>query len=50
MRIYHAGSREREPSINVDLLRALSDCARVTRKPGQTLQSRFNELRRECNA
>lgn len=45
MRIYHAGSREREPGIDADLLLALSDHARVTRKPGQTLQSRLNELR-----
>lgn len=43
-RIYHAGAREAN-SINVDLIRALSDHARDTRKPGQTLQSRLNELR-----
>ena len=45
-RIYHAGSRE-TCRVDVDLIRALSDVARITRRPGQTLQSRLNELRRE---
>ena len=49
MRIYHAGSRERRAA-DVDLIRLLSDRARITRKPGQTLQARLNELRRECEA
>jgi hypothetical protein len=49
-RIYHAGSREQGPKVDVDLIRALSDRARITRRPGQTLQSRLNELRRECEA
>jgi hypothetical protein len=49
-RVYHAGSREREPGIDAELLRALSERARVTRKPGQTLEARFDELRQECGA
>lgn len=49
-RIYHAGSREQGVKMDVDLIRALSDHARLTRRPGQTLQSRLNELRRECEA
>lgn len=43
--VRHAGRRG--PSVDVDLIRALSDQARTTRRPGQTLQSRLNELRRE---
>jgi hypothetical protein len=49
-RIYHAGSREQGVRVDIDLIRALSDRARTTRKPGQTLQSRLNELRQECEA
>lgn len=32
---------------DVDLIRDLSERAKATRKPGQTLQSRLNELRRQ---
>lgn len=49
-RVIHAGSRELGPQVDVDLIRQLSDRARLTRRPGQTLQSRLNELRRECEA
>jgi hypothetical protein len=48
-RVYHAGSRERE-SIDAELLRTLSEHARLTRKPGQTLEARFDELRQERGA
>jgi hypothetical protein len=34
--------------VHSDWIRHLSDLARTTRRPGQTLQSRLNELRREC--
>jgi hypothetical protein len=40
----HVSSVERT---TVDLILHLSDQARATRRPGQTLQSRLNELRRE---
>ena len=43
-RIYNAGSREANP-MDVDMIRVLSDEARATRRPGQTLQARLNELR-----
>jgi hypothetical protein len=33
---------------DVDLIREISVIARTTRRPGQTLQARFNEVRREC--
>jgi hypothetical protein len=31
---------------DIDLIRELSEIAKTTRRPGQTLQSRLNELRR----
>lgn len=46
-RVYRVGNRSES---DVDLIRVLSDEARVTRKPGQTLHSRLNELRQECAA
>jgi hypothetical protein len=49
-RIYHAGSREQGVRMDIDLIRDLSEAAKVTRRPGQTLHSRLNELRRECEA
>jgi hypothetical protein len=33
--------------MDVDLIRYLSALARQTRRPGQTLQARLDELRRE---
>jgi hypothetical protein len=46
-RVMNAGARDTNP-IDVDLIRALSDIARITRKPGQKLETRLSELRREC--
>lgn len=48
MRVCNAGARELGPRMDVDLIRYLSDLAKLTRKPGQTLQCRLNELRLEC--
>ena len=47
MRVCNIGVRGDGPRVDVDLIRSLSDRARMTRRPGQTLQSRLNELRRE---
>lgn len=35
---------------DVDLIRHLSERAKAERAPGQTLQSKMNELRREAEA
>jgi hypothetical protein len=40
-------SASRGDKTDIDLIRYLSELAKQTRRPGQTLQARLNELRRE---
>jgi hypothetical protein len=52
-RVVHIDRRPRRDSgtaTGLDLMLHLSELARQTRAPGQTLQSRLNELRREVGA
>lgn len=42
--------RDSSLATGLDLMLYLSEQARGTRRPGQTLQSRLNELRREVGA
>jgi hypothetical protein len=46
-RVCNAGAREHEATIDAGWLLYLSELARQTRRPGQALQSRLQELLRE---